>query len=107
MEPRTINLYRYKKHLPHTRGEQETWIIDATVGELNAAIPDSEFVNMFGGYLVAVDDSKPQDKTKFKGVWGRDIVRKMKQTLNQRGFEINLIDIEGSERSIERIRTTR
>lgn len=92
-------LYQYQKKLPHTphgRGKEETQIVDAERSFVDSYISREEFAELFGGFLITEDREDPPGL--YRGVWGKDKVRKFKQVLQERGAEFEICKIDGSQR---------
>jgi hypothetical protein len=95
-------LFEYRKILPHTphgRGNQQTLIVDGDRAFIESFISKDEFDELFGGYLLTSATESPRDVA-YRGVWGKDKVRKLKRLLRERGAEFEICKIDGSERWI-------
>ena len=96
-------LYEYKKRLPHTphgRGTEETHIIDGERDFVDSYIARDEFSKLFGGFLITENKGDPPGLFQYRGVWGKDKVRKFKRALRERGAEFEVCKIDGSQRFI-------
>ena len=89
-------LYEYRTQI--VRGSMNTLVIDAEVNWLAQYIKRDEYSQLFGGFLCTGDaGTKPN---RYRGVWGKDKVRKFKGVLRQRGAVFTVKQIDGKERSI-------
>jgi len=92
-------LYEYQKKLPHmpnAHGNEETHIVDAERSFVDSYISRDEFAELFGGFLITEDREEPPGS--YRGVWGKDKVRKFKQVLRERGAEFEICKIDGFQR---------
>lgn len=92
-------LYEYQTKLPHTPhagGEEETHIVDAERPFVDSYIDRDEFAELFGGFLISEDLEDPPKQ--YRGVWGKEKVRKFKRVLRERGAEFEVCRIDGSQR---------
>jgi hypothetical protein len=97
-------LYEYKKklpHAPHGGGEEETLVIDGEREFVDSFIEREEFHDLFGGSLFTQDAQDPPTHFQYRGVWGRDKVRKFKRVMRERGAQFEVAKIDGASRIVK------
>src|SRR5688572_27993229 len=92
-------VYVYRKKI--IRGSADTPIIDAERQFVESFIAIDEFPSLFGGYLITSNIDDPPGMSRYRGVWGKDKVRKFKRILKERGATFELCTIDGSQRFIK------
>ncbi len=89
-------LYEYRTQI--VRGSMNTLVVDAETTWSNQYIKCDEYRQLFGGFISTGDaGTKPN---RYRGVWGKDKVRKFKSVLRQRGAVFTVKQIDKNERSI-------
>ena len=96
-------VFEYKKKLPHTphsRGTQESHIIDAAREYVLQFLSMEELNEIFGGYIACFDERENSENQRYLGVWGKDKTGKFKRILRERGAEFEVCKISGEDRRI-------
>lgn len=95
-------LYQYRKPI---RGSAESVIVNGPIAWIDSYIHREELGPIFGGFLLLTDSDDVKSVNRYRGVWGRDKISKLKRILRERGAVFEVCKIDGASRRI-RVRAT-
>lgn len=93
----TNKIYEYRTQL--VGGAANTIVADGELNWIHSFISREEFQSLFGGSLISADGVSTE--VRYRGVWGKDKVRKFKRILRERGAIFEVCKIDGTTRSLE------